>query len=118
MLLARARCSVCYFENTYRPSEIRDEEATSLMRRQNFERPKKKKEKKKRKKTWSHTRREKKNHDTSPKWDFTAAAQEAKRWFVFTAEDQDEMKAKLSGSWSRRDGWSHGGRRLWWLRVL
>lgn len=62
-------------------------------------------------KTWSHTRREKKTDDTLTKWDFRAAAQEAKRWFVFTAEDQDEMKAKLSGGWRGRDGWSHGGRR-------
>lgn len=45
MPLARAWCSVCYFENTYRPSEIREEEATSLMRRQNFEWPKKEKKK-------------------------------------------------------------------------
>lgn len=31
MPLARAWCSVCYFENTYRPSEIREEEASDFI---------------------------------------------------------------------------------------
>lgn len=31
MPLARAWCSVCYFENTYRPSEIREEEVSDFI---------------------------------------------------------------------------------------